>query len=134
MKIPSTIIILCCIIFSSCSVFKVSYVDKKDIVGEWLIAGVAMSDRSYQNYTRRVTMTLYENDSCVFTTDDVRHYESTYKLDGNYLTIYVKPGWIERYQIITLRNGRMEISAKSEQSNFVWFPGGYLWWRKQGEI
>ena len=120
-------------LFSGCSLLKVNFTNKEDVVGEWLLEGVAGSDRVYEAFPRREILLLSKNDNCILTSRDQVIRKGTYKLDGHYLTINLKSGWIERYQIVSLRGRKMEVSATSHQSDFVPSPGGFLSWQKLEE-
>jgi hypothetical protein len=112
--------------------FKISYVDKKDIVGEWILSGEAGTDKIYRPSGSLASFILDKKDSCTFTVNNYK-FNGTYHLDGNALTIRVRSDWFERYQILSFKEGKMEVSVSRYGSSIIQNTDGYLSWRKVKE-
>jgi hypothetical protein len=131
----NTVITMACftlLFMAGCAVLKVNYVTKDDVVGEWILSGEAGIDKVFRPTGNLTSFILDKNDSCTFSINNY-DFDGTYNLEGNALTIRVKSDWIERYQILSLKEGKMQVSVSKNGSNIIQNSDGYLLWRKVGE-
>jgi hypothetical protein len=112
---------------SGCISSNKSFVDRQVIQGKWILTNEAASDKIYFAPAEQSIMILNDDNSCIMEYR-AKRLKATYQLNGNNLRIFFSSDSQERFDILLIKDGKMEVISSG--NGFAFRNAKYLLWEK----